>query len=93
MKPLTKPEIKAIYNLPLIELIHKAAEIHRQNFNVKQVQISSLVSIKTGGCPEDCAYCPQSISYNTEIKVHKIMEPKELKANINFAKENGVSRM
>jgi biotin synthase len=93
MKPLSKTEIKAIYELPLIELIHKAAEVHRQNFDVKKVQISSLVSIKTGGCPEDCAYCPQSAKYNTEIKVHKLMEPSELQENINYAKENGVSRM
>lgn len=93
MQTLTKAEIKDIYNLPLIELIHKAAEIHRKNFDVKQVQISSLVSIKTGGCPEDCAYCPQSAKYNTEIKVHKLMEPEELKTNIEYAKKNGVSRM
>lgn len=93
MKPLSKEEIKAIYTLPLIELIHKAAEIHRKNFDVKQVQISSLVSIKTGGCPEDCAYCPQSAKYNTELKVQKLMEPEELKENIEYAKKNGVSRM
>lgn len=93
MKPLSKTEIKAIYELPLIELIHKAAEVHRQNFDVKKVQISSLVSIKTGGCLEDCAYCPQSAKYNTEIKVHKLMEPSELRENINYAKKNGVSRM
>lgn len=93
MRPLSKSEIKAIYELPLIELIHKAAEIHRQNFDIKKVQISSLVSIKTGGCPEDCAYCPQSAKYNTEIKVHKLMEPTELQESINYAKENGVSRM
>ncbi|RME18979.1 MAG: biotin synthase BioB [Bacteroidetes bacterium] len=93
MKPLTKNEIKKIYQQPLIELIHQAAEIHRKNFNVKQVQISSLVSIKTGGCPEDCAYCPQSAKYQTEIKVHKLMEPDELKNNIEYAKQNGVSRL
>lgn len=93
MKPLTKEEIKEIYNQPLIELIHQAAEIHRNHFKVNEVQISSLVSIKTGGCPEDCAYCPQSAKYNTEIKVHKLMEPDELKDNIECAKKNGVSRM
>ncbi|GIV27615.1 MAG: biotin synthase [Bacteroidia bacterium] len=93
MKPLTKEEIKEIYNLPLIELIHRAAEVHKQNFNVREVQISSLVSIKTGGCPEDCAYCPQSAKYQTEIKVHKLMEPEELSEQIDYAKENGVSRL
>lgn len=93
MQSLSKEEIKAIYHLPLIELIHRAAEIHRQNFNVREVQISSLVSIKTGGCPEDCAYCPQSVKYQTEIKVHKLMEPKELRGQIDYAKNNGISRL
>ncbi len=93
MQPLSKEEIKVIYNLPLIELIHRAAEIHRQNFNVREVQISSLVSIKTGGCPEDCAYCPQSAKYQTEIKVYKLMEPEELMRQIDYAKENGISRL
>ncbi len=93
MQSLSKEEIKAIYHLPLIELIHRAAEVHRQNFNVREVQISSLVSIKTGGCPEDCAYCPQSVKYQTEIKVHKLMEPEELRGQINYAKENGISRL
>lgn len=93
IKPLSKEEIKSIYHLPLIELIHKAAEVHRKNFNVREVQMSSLISIKTGGCPEDCAYCPQSARYHTEIKVHKLMEPEELKENIQYAKQNGISRM
>jgi len=93
MKPLTKEEIKEIYHQPLINLIHQAAEVHRKNFPTNKVQISSLVSIKTGGCPEDCAYCPQSVKYQTEIKVHKLMEPEELKENIEYAKKNGVSRM
>ncbi len=93
MHPLSKEKMKGIYELPLIELIHKAAEIHRKNFDVKQVQISSLVSIKTGGCPEDCAYCPQSAKYNTEIKIHKLIEPEELKANIEYAKKHGISRI
>lgn len=93
MKPLTKEEIKKIYTQPLIDLIHQAADVHRKNFNPKQVQISSLISIKTGGCPEDCAYCPQSAKYQTEVKVHKLMEPEELKDNIHYAKNNGISRM
>lgn len=93
MSSLSKEEIKSIYELPLIELIHKASEVHRQNFDVKEVQISSLVSIKTGGCPEDCAYCPQSAKYHTEIKVHKLMEPEELSEHIQYAKSNAVSRL
>lgn len=93
MPPLSKEEIKSIYELPLIELIHKASEIHRQNFDVREIQISSLVSIKTGGCPEDCAYCPQSARYHTEVKVHKLMEPEELWEYIEYAKSNDVSRL
>ncbi len=93
MKPLTKQEIKDIYSLPLIELIHKAAQVHRENFDIREVQVSSLVSIKTGGCTEDCAYCPQSAKYDTEIKVHKLMEPEELSENINYAKKVGAGRM
>lgn len=86
-------EIKDIYKLPLLELIFKAATIHRRYHNPNEVQISSLISIKTGGCPEDCAYCPQSARYNTKIKVHKLMEVAEVERIAKEAKKNGVTRM
>jgi len=56
----TLKEIKEIYNMPLMELIAKASDIHRKNFNPQKIQISSLISIKTGGCPQDCEYSPQT---------------------------------
>ena len=56
----TLEEIKEIYDKPLLELVFEAASVHREHHNSKEVQVSSLISIKTGGCPEDCAYCPQA---------------------------------
>jgi len=69
----TKTEIAEIYHLPLLDLIYKAATIHRENNNYSEVQISSLISVKTGGCPEDCAYCPQAARYNTDINVESFL--------------------
>ena len=76
----TLDQIKRIYDKPLIELIFEAATTHRKYHNPKEVQISSLISIKTGGCPEDRAYCPQAARYHTDIKVHKLMEVEEVSA-------------
>ena len=60
----TKEEIVALHNKPLLELVYEAATVHRKYHNPNEVQVSTLLSIKTGGCPEDCAYCPQSARYN-----------------------------
>jgi biotin synthase-like enzyme len=68
----TKEEIEEIYNLPL-ELIYKAATIHREWHNPEEVQMSTLLSIKTGGCPEDCSYCGQAARYHTNIKVQALL--------------------
>lgn len=89
----TKEEILNIYNQPLLELVYQAASVHRQHHNPREVQVSSLISIKTGGCPEDCAYCPQAARYNTKVKVHKLMEVDEVKSLAKNAKENGASRV
>lgn len=86
-------EIKEIYHMPLMELIFKAADIHRKNFNPSKVQVSSLISIKTGGCPEDCAYCPQAARYQTEITKNPLMEVSEVIDLAKMAKENGSSRV
>ncbi|MEM0938425.1 MAG: biotin synthase BioB [Bacteroidota bacterium] len=86
-------EIKAIYDEPLLQLVFEAASIHRKYHNPREVQVSSLISIKTGGCPEDCAYCPQAARYHTDIKVHKLMEVEEVRAQAESAKANGASRM
>ncbi|MGZ3932317.1 MAG: biotin synthase BioB [Bacteroidia bacterium] len=93
MKDWTKEEILKVYNTPLMELIYKAAEIHKQHHTVGEVQVSSLLSIKTGGCPEDCAYCPQAARYHTEVKVHKLMSVAEVTVAADNAKNGGASRM
>lgn len=90
---MTIQEIKDIYKRPLIELLFEAAKVHRENFNPREVQISSLVSIKTGGCVEDCAYCSQAARYHTDVKVHKLMKKEEVLEKAKNAKANGASRM
>lgn len=89
----SKEEILAIYNTPLLELISKAVEVHGQYHKTGEVQVSSLLSIKTGGCPEDCSYCPQAARYHTEVKVHKLMGVEEVSACADNAKKGGASRM
>ncbi len=89
----TKEEIIAIYNKPLVELIFEAATTHRKYHDPREVQVSSLISIKTGGCPEDCAYCPQAARYHTDINVHKLMAVEEVVQQAQNAKSNGSSRV
>ena len=93
IKDWTKQEILDVYNTPLLELISKAAEVHKSYHKIGEVQVSSLLSIKTGGCPEDCAYCPQAARYHTEVKVHKLMGVEEVSACADNAKAGGASRM
>ena len=68
------PEVRAIHDLPLLELVYRAQSVHRATFGEPKVQLCSLLSIKTGGCPEDCAYCPQSARYATGVKAERLME-------------------
>lgn len=89
----TIQELQDVYNRPLLELIHEAASIHRLHHNSRAVQVSSLLSIKTGGCPEDCSYCPQAARYHTEVKVHKLLPVKEVVETAEKAKAAGASRM
>lgn len=93
IKDWTKEEILEVYNTPLLELISRAAEVHKEFHTIGEVQISSLLSIKTGGCPEDCAYCPQAARYHTEVKVHKLMSVEEVSTCADNAKNGGASRM
>ena len=72
-------QVKSIYDRPLLELIFDAAKVHREYFNGSEVQVNNLISIKTGGCPEDCHYCPQSARYATGVKRHKLMSVEEVK--------------
>ena len=69
----TKENLLELYNKPLLELVFEAATIHRQFHNSREIQMSSLLSIKTGGCSEDCGYCPQAARYNTGLEAHKLM--------------------
>jgi len=89
----TKEELLALYNKPLLELVFEAATIHRQFHNSREVQMSSLLSIKTGGCPEDCGYCPQAARYHTDIEAHKLMTVESVIEQATNAKENGSSRL
>jgi biotin synthase len=89
----TKEAILEIYNTPLLDLIYRAATIHRANNDYSEVQISSLLSIKTGGCSEDCGYCPQAARYHTDVEVHALMKLDEVKQAAEKAKNGGASRL
>lgn len=88
----TREEISAIYNRPLLQLVFDAATVHKQYHTPGEVQISSLLSIKTGGCSEDCAYCPQAARYNTGVKVQALMKVDEVVSAAQNAKAGGASR-
>lgn len=86
-------ELRDIHDMPLLELVFRAATVHRKHHDPRKVQVSSLLSVKTGGCPEDCAYCPQAARYNTDVDVHKMLDPRIVVARAKKAKEAGASRM
>ncbi|MDI3322095.1 biotin synthase BioB [Pinibacter soli] len=88
----TKEEISEIYNTPLMELIYKAATVHREHQDTAEVQVCTLLSIKTGGCSEDCAYCPQAARYNTGVDVQALMKKEEVLAYAERAKNAGSTR-
>ncbi|MGS4347066.1 biotin synthase BioB [Myroides odoratus] len=88
----TAEEIQAIYDLPVMELVYQAATVHRQYHNPNEVQVSTLLSIKTGGCPEDCSYCGQAARYHTDIKVQRLLPVETVLAHAQKAKANGSSR-
>ncbi len=89
----TLDEISEIYNRPLLDLIFQAASIHRNHNSYAEVQVSSLISIKTGGCKEDCAYCPQAARYHTDIEVEPLMTVEKVMERARIAKANGASRL
>ena len=88
----TRQEVRALFALPFPELMFEAARVHRMHFDPSEVQISTLLSIKTGGCPEDCAYCPQSAKYHTGVKAEKLMSLDAVLAEARAAKASGASR-
>src|SRR5262249_46569542 len=88
----SREEIRALFALPFPELIFRAQSVHRAHFDPTEVQISTLLSIKTGGCPEDCAYCPQSVHYETEVRAEKLMDIDAVLAEARAARAAGASR-
>jgi biotin synthase len=88
----TRAEIQALFDLPFPDLLFHAQRIHRMHFDPHEVQISTLLSIKTGGCPEDCAYCPQSVHFDTGVKADKLMDVEAVLAEARAAKANGATR-
>lgn len=85
-------EVSQLFNLSLNDLLNQAHKVYRQNFNVNQVQISSLLSIKTGGCSEDCKYCSQSARYQTDLEREKLLNIDEVILKAKQAKANGADR-
>jgi biotin synthase len=88
----TQAEIEALFALPFNDLIFRAAQVHREHFDANEVQVSTLLSIKTGGCPEDCKYCPQSASFDTPVKAEKLMDTAAVVAEARKAKAAGATR-
>lgn len=88
----TRAEITSIYNKPALELIYEAATVHRRFHDPSEVQVCTLLSVKTGGCPEDCSYCPQAARYHTGVHVHKLLEVDEVLVKAREAKESGSTR-
>ncbi|MBN9050785.1 MAG: biotin synthase BioB [Rhizobiales bacterium] len=88
----TRDEIRALFALPFPDLMFQAQSVHRMYFDPAEVQISTLLSIKTGGCPEDCAYCPQAAQYDTGVKAEKLMAVEAVLEEARAAKAGGATR-
>ncbi len=86
-------QVLELYNSPLLELVYRAASVHRENHNPREVQVSTLLSIKTGGCPEDCAYCPQAARYSTGVEQEGLMSVEAVRRAAERAKASGSSRL
>ena len=87
-----REEVSAIYHRPVLDLIYEAATVHRQHNDPQEVQVCTLLSVKTGGCPEDCAYCPQAARYHTDVDVHKLLPVEEVLDHAQKAREAGSTR-
>ena len=84
--------IELLFDLPFPELMHQAQTIHRENFEPNRVEFATLLSVKTGGCPEDCNYCPQAARFDTGVEATKLMEPHEVRLAAQRAKDAGATR-
>jgi biotin synthase len=89
---ITRAEVAAIYRTPVLELIARAGEVHRQFHDPSEVQVCVLLSVKTGGCPEDCAYCPQAARYHTTVEAEPLLELAEVLAAARRARDAGATR-
>ncbi|MFN9748924.1 MAG: biotin synthase BioB [Burkholderiales bacterium] len=87
-----RDQVQALLDLPFSDLIYRAQQVHREYFPANQVQLSTLLSIKTGGCPEDCAYCPQSVHYDTGLEAGKLLDVEAVASAARAAKEQGATR-
>ena len=85
-------EIVALLELPFSDLMHRAQAVHRENFDPNTVQVSTLLSIKTGGCSEDCGYCPQAARYHTEVEDEPLMKLEDVLAAAKEAQNSGATR-
>src|SRR5690606_7100481 len=85
-------QVLALFDLPLHELLYRAQGVHRQHFDPGQVQVSTLLSIKTGACPEDCAYCPQSARYRTGLKAERLLPLEQVVEKARQARDSGATR-
>ncbi|EXJ11629.1 MULTISPECIES: biotin synthase BioB [Nitrincola] len=88
----TEPEVQALFSLPFSDLIYQAQTVHRAYFDPNAVQVSTLLSIKTGACPEDCKYCPQSAHYNTDLETERLMKVRAVLEEARAAKAKGATR-
>ena len=88
----TREEVLRLYEQPFADLLYQAQTSHREHFAANEVQISTLLSIKTGGCPEDCKYCPQSVHYDTGVDAHALLPVEDVRATARRAKQAGASR-
>ena len=88
----TADQVNALFALPFSDLMHRAQTVHREHFDPNAVQLSTLLSIKTGACPEDCKYCPQSMRYNTGLKTEALMAVEQVEQAARTAKEAGATR-
>jgi biotin synthase len=88
----SRDEVQALFDLPFNDLLFRAHSVHRENFDPNAVQVSTLLSIKTGGCPEDCNYCPQSVHYDTGLEPERLMDVEEVVTAAQRAKAAGASR-
>ena len=85
-------KVEALFETPFLDLVYRATQVHREHFDPRAIQLSTLLSIKTGGCPEDCGYCPQSARFDTGVTSQKLLDVEEVVEKARLAKARGASR-